>query len=210
MNRIHKSLAIFSLATLLGGVGVPAIAQNAPLSLAQNTPAGETSPKALDLFNQGLQKMERQDFQGAITDFNESLKIEPNNAETHYFRGLAFDLLEENDKAIEDYTTAIRIAPDNTFAYNNRGTVYAELKNYQKAIDDYNQALKLDGENANAYYNRGLAHAALEKSTEAIADFQKAADIYKKQGKTQDYQDAMNRITELQSPTPQTPTPQNP
>lgn len=205
MNQIHKSLAIFSLATVLGGAFIPALAQNAPLSLAQNTPAGQTAPKAVDLFNQGLQKMERQDFQGAITDFNESLKIEPNNAETHYFRGLAFDLLEENDKAIEDYSAAIRISPENTFAYNNRGTVYAELKNYPKAIEDYNQALQLDAENANAYYNRGLAHAALEKSTEAIADFQKAADIYKKQGKTEDYQDAMNRITELQKPNPKTP-----
>ncbi|HEY9808625.1 MAG TPA: tetratricopeptide repeat protein [Halomicronema sp.] len=205
MNQIHKSLAILSLATILGGPAIPAFAQNAPLSLAQNTPAGQTTPKAIDLFNQGLRKMERQDFQGAITDFNESLKIEPNNAETYYFRGLAFDLLEENDKAIEDYSSAIRISPENSSAYNNRGTVYAELKNYPKAIEDYNQALQLDAENANAYYNRGLAHAALEKSTEAIADFQKAADIYKKEGKTEDYQDAMNRITELDPQKPKTP-----
>ncbi|MEG4105942.1 tetratricopeptide repeat protein [Microcoleus sp. S13_C5] len=47
---------------------------------------------------------------------------------------------------------------------------------------------------ATAYYNRGLAKADLGKKAEAIADYQKAADLYKQQGKTSDYQDAVNKI----------------
>lgn len=51
--------------------------------------------------------------------------------------------------------------------------------------------------NAVAYYNRGNAKSALAKKAEAIADYQKAADLYKYQGNTSDYQEAINKIQEL-------------
>ncbi|MEG4037694.1 tetratricopeptide repeat protein [Microcoleus sp. S36b_A4] len=51
--------------------------------------------------------------------------------------------------------------------------------------------------NAHAYYNRGLAKSDLGQKAEAIADYQKAADLYKYQGNTSDYQEAINKIQEL-------------
>jgi len=49
-----------------------------------------------------------------------------------------------------------------------------------------------------AYSNRGSAYSDLGDKQKAIRDFQKAAELYKQQGKTSDYQDALNRIKKLQ------------
>jgi tetratricopeptide (TPR) repeat protein len=72
------------------------------------------------------------------------------------------------------------------------------MQDYQKAIEDYDRAVQSDPTNANAYYNRALAHIALKDSNSALSDLKKAADLYKNQGKLQDYEDAMKGITELE------------
>lgn len=191
MNHVHRITAILGIATLLSAGAV--------LSVQAQPPQTQIVQKndAEGVFREGLNKIEQGDFQGAIDDFTAVLKLNPNVPDAYYFRGLARDLLEDNEEAIKDYSEAIRLDPKNTYAYNNRGTVYAELKEYQKAIEDYDRALDKDAENANAYYNRALAHTAIGKSENALADFQKAADLYKKQGQTADYEDALNRIKEL-------------
>ncbi|NJN48961.1 MAG: hypothetical protein HC805_03140 [Alkalinema sp. RL_2_19] len=48
------------------------------------------------------------------------------------------------------------------------------------------------------YCNRGNARRDLGDQKAAIADYQKAADLYKQQGKTRDYEDALNQIKKLQ------------
>ncbi|WP_445304884.1 tetratricopeptide repeat protein [Microcoleus sp. S36b_A4] len=62
---------------------------------------------------------------------------------------------------------------------------------------DYSKVIELTYYNAHAYYNRGLAKSDLGQKAEAIADYQKAADLYKYQGNTSDYQEAINKIQEL-------------
>ena len=73
-----------------------------------------------------------------------------------------------------------------------------DLGDNKAAIDDYDQAIKLKPDYALAYYNRGIARNALGDKQSAILDYQKAAELYKTQNKTQDYQDALNRIKKLQ------------
>ncbi|MEG3849342.1 tetratricopeptide repeat protein, partial [Microcoleus sp. herbarium19] len=51
---------------------------------------------------------------------------------------------------------------------------------------------------ADAYYNRALAYLENKNKPQAIADFQKAAELYKQGGRTSAYQDALNRIKQLQ------------
>ena len=106
--------------------------------------------------------------------------------------------LKEYQKAIADYTKAIELKPDYYLAYYNRGNVHNNLKEYQKAIADYNQAIELKPDYANAYYNRGNVHFDLKEYQKAIEDYQKAAEFYQQQGKTVDYQDAINQIKKLQ------------
>lgn len=70
---------------------------------------------------------------------------------------------------------------------------------YQGAIADYTQAIRLHPNYASAYYNRGLGRKEQGDKRSAIADFQKAANLYQQQGNSKCYQNALNRLNELQS-----------
>ncbi|MCU0518516.1 MAG: tetratricopeptide repeat protein [Oscillatoria sp. Prado101] len=196
MNSTNRTIAILGIATALGvSAQLPAMCAGKPPALVVKEMSAE------DLFNKGMNKIETADYKGAIEDFTQALALQPNMPDAYYFRGLARDLLEDNQGALQDYSEAIRLTPsgqDSTYAYNNRGTVYAEMQDYQKAIEDYDRAVQSDPTNANAYYNRALAHIALKDSNSALSDLKKAADLYKNQGKLQDYEDAMKGITELE------------
>jgi len=83
-------------------------------------------------------------------------------------------------------------------AYYARGYVRLQLGDNKGAIQDYTQAININPNDAKAYYNRGLANSNLGDKFQAISDFQQAAKIYQQQSKNEDYQDALNRIRELQ------------
>ena len=58
--------------------------------------------------------------------------------------------------------------------------------------------LQINPNDALAYYNRATAKAQLGNQQDAIADFQKAADLGKQQDNQRLYQDALDKIKDLQ------------
>jgi tetratricopeptide (TPR) repeat protein len=149
-------------------------------------------------YNRGNVRDNLGDKQGAIDDYNLAIKINPNYAKAYYNRGVVRKELGDKPGAIDDYNLAIKFNPNYAEPYYNRGNARYELGDKQGAIDDYNQAIKIDPNYADAYYNRGNARSALGDNFQAISDFQQAAQLYQQQGNNEDYQDALNRIRELQ------------
>jgi len=155
----------------------------------------------------GNRKYERGDFQGAIADYTQAIRIDPNYADAYYNRGKAKSELKDYQGAIADYTQAIRINPNDAAAYNNRGIAKDELKDYQGAIADYTQAIRIDPNFALAYYNRGNAKIELEDYQGAIEDYTQAirinpndAKAYNNRGfakdELKDYQGAIEDYTQ--------------
>ncbi|MDM3850523.1 MAG: tetratricopeptide repeat protein [Aphanizomenon gracile PMC627.10] len=149
----------------------------------------ELSPRAAFYNNRGNVRDELGDKQGAIDDYNQAIKINPNYADAYYNRGNVRDDLGDKQGAIDDYNQAIKINPNLAQAYNNRGLARKELGDKQGAIDDYNQAIKINPNYALAYYNRGNARKELGDKPGAIADYNLAikfnpndADAYNNRG----------------------------
>ncbi|WP_017717401.1 serine protease [Kamptonema formosum] len=149
-------------------------------------------------YNRGIARAYQRDYQAAISDFNEAIRLNPNLAEAYNNRGNARTYQRDYQGAISDYSEVIRLNPNLAYAYNNRGYARDELGDYQGAISDYNEAIRLNPNLAEAYYNRGLTHRQLGDKQRAIADFQKAADLYRQQGRRDNYQKALDLIRELQ------------
>jgi uncharacterized caspase-like protein/regulator of sirC expression with transglutaminase-like and TPR domain len=164
-----------------------------------STPASESAEK---LVQQGLDRVEQGDNQGAIDNFTEGIALNPDDAEAYNNRGEAYRNLRQYQEAIADLDRAISLNPDFAAAYNNRANAYLSLQQYQSAIADFNQVISLNPDYANAYNNRGVAYLNLQQYQEAIADFNKAialnpdfAAAYNSRGNTyyylQQYQEAI-------------------
>ena len=82
-------------------------------SLADNT--------AADYNNRGNAKQEKGDIDGAITDFNQAIEINPKYSEAYNNRGDAKLATGDLNGSIDDYNRAIEINPKYSIAYYNRG-----------------------------------------------------------------------------------------
>ena len=147
--------------------------------------------------NRGVVKYNLGNKQGAIGDYDRAIAINPQYANAYYNRGSAKSALGNKQGAISDYDRAIAINPQYAQAYYNRGIVKDDLGNKQGAISDYDRAIAIDPQFALAYNNRGIAKSEIGNKQGAIADLSKAAELFRQQGLTDLYQQAMGLISKL-------------
>ena len=75
-------------------------------------------------FNQGNKLAEQGRYEQAIEDYDQAIRLNPEDADAYYNRGIVYYELGQLERAIEDYDEAIRLNPEYTKAYYNRGIVY--------------------------------------------------------------------------------------
>jgi tetratricopeptide (TPR) repeat protein len=153
---------------------------------------------ALAYTNRGIVRSALGKMQEALSDYSQAIKLDPNSALAYIRRGNARSALGDKQGALSDYNQAIKLDPNSALAYINRGNACSALGKMQEALSDYSQAIKLDPNSASAYINRGIVRSALGDKQGVLSDFKKAAELYQQQGRSQDYQDTLNRIRQLQ------------
>jgi tetratricopeptide (TPR) repeat protein len=125
----------------------------------------------------GVEALERNDYDLAITYFTEAIQIDPQFEKAWCNRGVAHLKNGDYDEALTDYTKAIHLDPKDYIAYSGRGYLYFLKDENDKAISDCTEAIRLDPKMAVAYYNRGLAYADKKNYDEAISDYSKVINI---------------------------------
>jgi Flp pilus assembly protein TadD len=110
----------------------------------------------------------------AIAEFEEAIKINPDDAKAHYNLGLTYDNQGRLDEAIAEYQEAIRLDPDYARAHNNLGLAYYNQGRPDEAIAEFEEAIKINPDDAKAHNNLGIAYAEQGRADEAIAEYQKA------------------------------------
>ena len=130
----------------------------------------------------------RRDFEIAIMDFNDAIKLNQNLVGAYMLRGRALyasvsdelditgenfsgvyafiskygempeDKIETLDRAATDFSHAIRLEPNNAAIYRERSTIYLLKRDYEKAISDITQAIRFEPNNINYYLNRALLY----------------------------------------------------
>lgn len=117
--------------------------------------------------NRGSAYITKRQFDLAIKDLDQALKLEQ-NATRFYNRGRAYLQKKEYDRAIQDLDAAIRLDPNYTSAYNARGTAYASKGDHERGFRDLDYAIKLDSTYALAHYNKGNAYRKLGQHALAL------------------------------------------
>ncbi len=128
-------------------------------------------------YNRGLAYYNKRQYDRAIADYDQSIKLNPRYAIAYNNRGLAYDNTRQYDRAIADYDQSIRLNPRYAYAYYNRGIAHRHKRQYDRAIADYDQSIKLAPRFAKAYYSRGIAYRHKRQYDRAIADYGQAIKL---------------------------------
>jgi len=128
-------------------------------------------------FRRGRGFLEEDKPRQALEQFRESLHIDPQQARTHSYLGLALDQLGLHDKAIEHYTKALEINPEYADAHDDLGIALGQQGKSDQAIECFHKALAADPEYGPAHINLGKALMDLWKVDQAIKHFRKAIAI---------------------------------
>ena len=120
---------------------------------------------------------QRGEYDSAIADYSEAIRINPNEANIYYNRGTANFYIAQYESAIDDFDEAIRINPNDERFYNNRGLAKRHLGQYESAVDDFDEAIRINPNDVAFHYHRGLANNNLEDYESAIDDFDEAIRI---------------------------------
>jgi tetratricopeptide (TPR) repeat protein len=145
---------------------------------APSTPTS-SAPKGDDFFLQADTKLSKGDYKGALADFNQVLRLNPNYKAAYTGRGVARGGLGDLKGAIEDLSQALQIDPNNIRALAARGDWRFEAGDKQGAEADLKQSLKIsmDAEDYKAYMNRGNLRKNLGDKQGALADYNQAIRI---------------------------------
>jgi tetratricopeptide (TPR) repeat protein len=140
---------------------------------------GELSQIELSMayYNRGSAYDDMGQYDRAIADYDQAIKLVGKDAFAHNKRGLAHQKRGNYDQAIADFTMAIELKPTDADFYNGRAWAYFKWGKAAKGLPDANKALELVRENADAYGTRGQIYEALGRKDEAIADYRKAIEL---------------------------------
>jgi tetratricopeptide (TPR) repeat protein len=122
-------------------------------------------------FNRASTRYDLGDCSGAIADYTEVLRLNPQDDITYNNRAMVNYDQGNKKGAIADLTHAIQHNSDNFVAYCNRGFIRADLGDKLGAIEDYTHAIQLNSDYAPAYFYRGLARTRLQNKLGAIQDY---------------------------------------
>ena len=114
------------------------------------------------------------DFERAIRLYDGFIERNPNHAEAHYKRAVAFNALGKLESALSDYERAITLNPRHGYAFCNRGSVLERMDRKEDAVRSYDAALVIDPNDHLAHYNRGTVLKQLGRPLEALASFDKS------------------------------------
>ena len=131
-----------------------------PLSQAYNNRAG--------IF------FKKRDYDHAIQDYDESIKLNPENINAYIYRGHCNEHKLNHEQAIRDYKRALAINPENAEPYVHIGVLHASLGNHEKAIQYFDKALSLDSGSPYTYLNRGYSYSKIGATDSALSDFQES------------------------------------
>jgi tetratricopeptide (TPR) repeat protein len=140
-------------------------------------PEGSARPDAMtsSAFNsRGTAYFNRRDYDRAIKEFDEAIRLDLNYANAFYNRGSAYQSKGDYDRAINDYDEAIRLNPRDAAFFSNRGGAYQVKREFDRAINDYDEAIRLDPKEAAFFSNRATAYRSKGQNDRAIRDYGEA------------------------------------
>jgi tetratricopeptide (TPR) repeat protein len=95
------------------------------------------------LVDRGIQDSQSGHYDQALKDFNDALKLKPNDPLLITYRGVVYYAKGQNDRAMQDFNQAIKIDPKCGKAYYQRGMIYENQQKFAQAVPELKKAKSL-------------------------------------------------------------------
>ncbi len=151
--------------------------------------AQEMDPAAVELYNSGNQKLESNDFTGALADYDAALKISQ-DYRLHYQKGIVFVKQNKFAESIAPLLDAVKADANCDFCVNTLAESYFQTGDYTNSIKYYETVaqigssddIKAKAKNRIGDCYEALGDAALkaDKAAEAVGFYDKAIAINNK------------------------------
>lgn len=120
--------------------------------------------EAHKLFDQG-------NYSASIIVYSKAIEENASKAENYYYRGLAWLMGKDNERALQDFSKAIEINPNYVSAYINRGSILKNTGDYDMSLADYNKVVQLKPSDLRALAERAELLLKTNKVDRAISDY---------------------------------------
>lgn len=125
---------------------------------ASANPLMKGVPKdALSKYEKGMDKATKDDWKGAITDFDAAIAAYPNFAAAYYEKGAALLKTNDWDGALASFVKAIQLKSDYVEAKYGYGYAEFQKKNYEVASAAFNDVLQQRKDMGEAHMNLGIS-----------------------------------------------------
>ena len=94
------------------------------------------SKSSKEYYDRGVARLEKGEYDAAISDLTKAIKMRPGFAMAHFYRGRAYFRKGEHDKALSDLTQAIELDPALAVAYGERAVIHFIRKEYDKVWEN--------------------------------------------------------------------------
>ncbi len=143
-----------------------------PISLWQDT-ALKSPHKVRAHFQLAYAYQEQGRSDLAVVEFQKTAELKPPNADLLVDWGLAYDGLNQPEKALEKLRQAAAIGPS-AHVYTQIGYIHAKRSEWKEAMQAFDEAEKTDGAFAYTFMYKGQVYLATNQPAAAIAEFQHA------------------------------------
>jgi tetratricopeptide (TPR) repeat protein len=145
---------------------------SSPISLWQDT-ALHSPNKVRAHFQLAYAYQEQGRSDLAVAEFQKTAELKPPTADLLVDWGLAYDGLNQPEKALEKFHQAAAIGPS-AHIYTQIGYIQAKRSAWQEAMDAFDIAERLDANFAFTYMYKGQVHLATNQPAAAVTEFQRA------------------------------------
>jgi tetratricopeptide (TPR) repeat protein len=127
------------------------------------------STSAADFIKRGNQRFQFIQYDQALADFAEAIRLDPLSALAYLGRAKCLLVKEHQDLAMADLNEAIRLDPTLADAFYERACA-SSAKNPNRALADLTEAIRLNPDHLNAHVMRAQMYELNEQPQKALAD----------------------------------------
>jgi tetratricopeptide (TPR) repeat protein len=132
---------------------------------------------AAELVKQGEDRLASNEYDKALADFNEAIRLNPDHAPAYVARAQAWAKKHYRDREIADYNEAVRRDPANAAYHIARAESWSAQGMHENAMADFDTALRMEPNNPSFWISRGNEWRRDLKFDDALADYTHALQI---------------------------------